>query len=441
MPAPTPETSLPSPAEIKTAPSGKDSVEQQGKSIFQKARDSLKARFMPWVQRKAPDEAFQAITTPVSEDLSEGAGGKEADKKHIDSTQELFDKLKNVSEGELTQESVDLADDLFISLAWQDDLVYSKAGAVLDLFSILEEKARSSGFLAPAGVRQLERAYQRLERKKEIAGVLEEFRSLARTNPDVSKPGNSAIYDFLVGQNASAFGEAFKYLELYPSYIENIKSKLPQFPTVKIEDPPRKDWLVVKSETALSGEQSGRFYLNPNPDYVQLVCINLIQELSKNPNLAFQLKIINPTLYKSPGFEMADMANMSLALTRSDKIALYFDSADQDEVFLILRKFWRHLSTNAAIFDSKKTKFALTPKIWKSRPGLSFGQEPTPEYSSQYSFTDLRAKILQETQNYIDEPDFEKRFMEALKAHNIDPSDPAFNWPQEKGQDHFNRII
>ncbi|MBI2330481.1 hypothetical protein HYU94_03745 [Candidatus Daviesbacteria bacterium] len=420
MPAPTPDQPLPTPDQAAAVPK----PESQKKPLGERAKDLL-SRFTPWVKKSEPDKALEKIDTFAPEE-------------HIDSTQEYFDKLKDISEGELTQESVDLAEDFFIGLARQDDLVYSKAGEAVNIFNVLEEKARSAGLRMPIRDRQFERAYQRLERKKEIAGVLEEFRSLAKTNPDIFKPGSKAIYDFLVGQNNGTLDKAFGYLELYPSYIENIKADLTRFPTVKKEEPP--SWLVVNSEAKRRQDQSGRFYLNPKSEFIQPVFIQLIEELSKNPNLAFQAKVINPTLYKSPGFELADFANMSRALTRSDKIVLYFDSANQEEIIKILQKFWDN-SGSASRFDSKKTKFAFTPKFRGiEMPGLSFGQEPTPEYSDKYSFTDLRAKILQETQNYINEPDFEKHFMDALKTHNIDPSDPAFNWPQEEGQDRFSGI-
>ncbi len=76
--------------------------------------------------------------------------------------------------------------------------------------------------------------------------------------------------------------------------------------------------------------------------------------------------------------------------------------------------------------------------------GISFGQEPDSGLGPQNSFNNLREGIFnfiyQHDHISVDSPDFDRKFLEYFKLYKVDPKNPAFNWPPEKGSELFSVI-
>lgn len=182
----------------------------------------------------------------------------------------------------------------------------------------------------------------------------------------------------------------------------------------------------------------GRIYINAKPQMMDAVFYQLAQLMNNQHNVPFDAKMINHGAMDAEG------------LNRADKIVLYFDPKDQATILQIVREVYGKFGSRA--FDKNIPRFAcqLLDKSALSMRGISFGQEqPSAKLAElgptqlryAYTFNNLREAILDGLRDVISKPDFDEYFKAKLKDQYIDPTNPAFNLPPEKGQQLFPVIV
>lgn len=178
----------------------------------------------------------------------------------------------------------------------------------------------------------------------------------------------------------------------------------------------------------------GRIYINLAATQMYEVFYELARFLNNNPDMAHQTKVAVPAHNETRDEEI-------ISLNRADKMLFYFNATDEQKALNIVRALYQKLGPSA--FEDKIPKMAAQLRYVDGKPmeGFAFGQDPEADPRLQVSFNNTREHLLislyKDAGISPDSPDFEKKLQERFKDYWIDPINPAFNWPPEKGQQLF----
>ncbi len=170
----------------------------------------------------------------------------------------------------------------------------------------------------------------------------------------------------------------------------------------------------------------GRIYLNIKPEMQVQVFAQLATFLNNSPQVEFGAKMITPGHMDVNG------------LRRGDSTVLYFSAKDQQRVLDVVRSLYASFGPNA--FEQISPIFAaiLKDESGTLMRGISFGQDPE---GIKASFNKVRRGVLENLKPLYGTPEFEYQFQRFLHSSNVDYSNPAFNWPPERGRKLFSVIV
>lgn len=187
-------------------------------------------------------------------------------------------------------------------------------------------------------------------------------------------------------------------------------------------------WLYCYTNGGFRNKASlGRFYFNLKPEYVGQV-FSKTAEAFRDAGLHSQMKI--------------PMVGDAATFNRFDKMVVYFDAEEEQEVLRFLENLYR--SSPEAFDETGPPRFTAEVKNQRGEKMAGIGFAEEPPFRNE-SFGTIRAKILAdvyiEARNFrrsISDPnfDFESAFRRACLRYQVDPQNPAFNL--QRGPEKFS---
>lgn len=294
--------------------------------------------------------------------------------------------------------------------------------------------------------------YKRMQKLAEVGRTLNEFKLKAIADPNFISERN--VYDWLNGSEPPTYPSGSEetqrlvrvcnsegrmhHLDRNLAALDNIQLsnisgwKSIESKGVKLEQQARK----TKHGTFYTRPNEGRMYINAKPEAMVTVMTEMAKLFDQQPLVPFEAKMISPGSMNENG------------LNRADKMVLYFNSKNQAEILKIMQELYRRIRPEN--FDTATPKMAAKLKDGGGSimNGISFGEEPSdevvwaPPIRGEHSFNNLREGVLWELRDDLTTSHFEAKFRQACKElAKVDPENPAFNYPPQKGVLRFPVII
>lgn len=340
-----------------------------------------------------------------------------------------------------------------IKLASSEELSYKDAKNILNKFSDSFSLTSIRDALQNPQIKNaFFEARKTISRLTQMAYILEDFKEKALTDGEnFFNVGKRGLYNWINGSDPpihdpeadetkrkiSEFNQEDKNLKL----MNNIRSK---FPNITFGGAPG-GWIKIGSmNTALKttiknstegktqvSADAGRIYLNVKSEGLDNILYNLAGILNNHPDVPFEAKMI----------EHGKMTGNSL--NRADKMVLYFDPKDQATILRVVQELYKN---KHGLFDTDTPKFSakLRDPSGMIMKGVAFGQEPSDQLDWAYTFNNIRETILwnmKDSLNLSDE-EFDDRLRKMMREeYYVDPTNPAFNYPPEKGKLLYPTIL
>lgn len=347
-----------------------------------------------------------------------------------------------------------------------DQLTYVQASVAAKMAQgiLMSVDAHEMTAMDPELRRQFFESYDVLGKMGKVHGVVKELKDRARPNPDrffdsgsstvyVKRELNGRIVNWPEGRYDPLKRVCYNYLTgIFPAkYLPDtaeteraladyrnprkqqvLEENLDALPNVETKGILDGFFYATNKGNKMSdkNDSDGRIYINSLPNHTPRAFLELAKKLNDYPEMVFKLKMLGP----SEGTKALD-------LNRADKMVLYFKAGDEAKILEIMRQFYEVVKPSTFEDRTPKLVAQLKGKDGKLMRGIAFGQEPDPDlYGKNNSFNNIREGCFQAVHQNgvsVDSPDFERAVMEQFKRFNIDPRNPAFNYPPEKGQSLF----
>ena len=423
-------------------------------------RASARSSEVGHVRAKADDiSAIVAEVSPANTPLEQT----------VISTESSLVRFQRIARIPNTPEALNQTLSAVVEVARDPHLTYSQAASVISELGTFfrARKGMDNTSTAPQLKKEYGEAYKKLMKMKEVADILDEVKRRARTNPDnffssgtttsyTKRTMNGQTFDWPEETHDPYARQTYNFVTgVYPMrYLPNspdtqklvadysrtelvdhlmkVTESLPN-----IETGPNQGWLFARStEVRLNAKAGnvGRIYINPLPNQVHRTFFELARMFNGRPDVPFDLKIADPR---------TNLMELPLYLNRADKMVLYFDATHQNQILDIVRQFYE--KCGVASFEAVTPKFTakLRGAQGTTMNGIAFGQQPDYE-GNVNTFSNLREDTLRQVWSDfripVDSPDYEKKFMALLREYKVDPYNPAFDWPTERGQQLFSTI-